>query len=384
MKVIALYLPQFHDIPENDQWWGKGFTEWVNVKKATPLFEGHFQPHVPLNNNYYNLLEDDVKIWQAKLAKEYGVYGFCYYHYWFNGKMLLEKPMEQMLNNKHIDLPFCICWANEPWTRAWVGETETLIAQQYGKEKEWQEHFNYLLPFFKDERYIKEDGKPLFVIYRPNVIGVLKEMLEFWDELAKKNGFSGMKYAFQTISMDLTNDPQKSLFDYDIEFQPTYAYQDLYAKKYSTIRKLKNTCSIFFEKHFGVNPFRFISKKLNISATGMGELSVVDYDSAWRKILEKPVEDETRIPGAFVEWDNTSRHGKRGRVYHGANPEKFEKYMTALIRKTREEYKKDYIFINAWNEWAEGAHLEPDERNGYGYLNALKNALISEGEFPKY
>ena len=154
MKIIAFYLPQFHNIPENDEWWGNGFTEWTNVKKAKPIFEGHQQPKVPLNNNYYNLLDDNVKVWQADLAKKYGVYGFCYYHYWFNGKMLLEKPMEQMLENKEVDIPFCISWANEPWTKAWVGdEKKMLIAQEYGQEEEWKEHFMYLLPFFKDERY---------------------------------------------------------------------------------------------------------------------------------------------------------------------------------------------------------------------------------------
>ena len=262
MKIIALYLPQYHDIPENDKWWGKGFTEWVNVKKAKPLYEGHYQPHVPLNNNYYNLLDDDVKIWQADLAKKYGVYGFCYYHYWFNGKMLLEQPMEQMLKNEKIDLPFCICWANEPWTRAWVGETETLIAQQYGYEKEWKEHFDYLLPFFKDNRYIKEDNKPLFVIYRPEVIGVLKDMLNYWNELAIDNGFSGMKYAFQTLSMDVAKDPNKALFDYDIEFQPTYAYQDLYADKYVTLRKIKGKMSRFFEKNLESIHYDLLRKSL--------------------------------------------------------------------------------------------------------------------------
>ena len=141
MKIIAFYLPQFHNIPENDEWWGNGFTEWTNVKKEKPLYEGHMQPRVPLGGNYYNLLDDNVKIWQADLAKKYGVYGFCYYHYWFNGKMLLEKPMEQMLANKEVDMPFCVCWANEPWTKAWVGdEKKLLIAQEYGKEEEWKQH----------------------------------------------------------------------------------------------------------------------------------------------------------------------------------------------------------------------------------------------------
>ena len=202
MRIIAFYLPQFHDIPENDEWWGKGFTEWVNVKKAKPLFEGHAQPRVPLNNNYYNLLDDNIKIWQSEIAQKHGIYGFCYYHYWFNGKLLLEEPMEQMLKNKEITIPFCICWANEQWTKAWVGENKVLIAQKYGDKNEWAEHFYYLLPFLKDERYIYEKGKPLVVIYRPNIIPCLNEMLDYWVELAKKNGLNGITFAYQHLWED--------------------------------------------------------------------------------------------------------------------------------------------------------------------------------------
>lgn len=188
------------------------------------------QPRVPLGGNYYNLLDDNVKIWQADLAKKYGVYGFCYYHYWFNGKMLLEKPMEQMLANKEVDIPFCICWANEPWTKAWVGdEKKLLIAQEYGQEEEWKQHFMYLLPFFKDERYITKDGKPLFVFYRPDIVPCMKEMIETWDKLAKENGLSGITFAFQSGDYDWNNSKEAKLFDYDIEFQPPYASHWLYS-----------------------------------------------------------------------------------------------------------------------------------------------------------
>ena len=239
MRIIAFYLPQFHNIPENDEWWGDGFTEWVNVKKAEPIYEGHEQPRVPLDGNYYNLLDDDVKIWQAELAKKYGIYGFCYYHYWFNGKLLLEKPMEQMLENKKVDLPFCVCWANEPWTRAWVGEKKVLIGQEYGTEKEWKEHFDYMLPFFRDDRYIKEDNRPLYVIYRPEIIPCLQEMLALWDKLAKENGFDGMCFAYQNIDFDLLKDKDDSMFTYNIEFQPHYAFYDLNADRHKYLRAMK-------------------------------------------------------------------------------------------------------------------------------------------------
>ena len=177
MKVIAFYLPQFHEIAENNEWWGEGFTEWVNVKNAKPLTKNHNQPHVPLNNNYYNLLNDDVKKWQIDLAKEYGIYGFCMYHYWFNGHLLLEKPVEQFLKNKELDFPFCLCWANENWTNVWAAEgNKILISQTYGDQEEWERHFEYFLPFFKDNRYIKEDGCPLLVIYKPDIMENMNEI----------------------------------------------------------------------------------------------------------------------------------------------------------------------------------------------------------------
>lgn len=262
MKIIAFYLPQFHNIPENDEWWGDGFTEWVNVKAAKPLFEGHQQPKVPLNDNYYNLLDDNVKIWQAKIAKEHGVYGFCYYHYWFSGKMLLEKPMEQMLKNKAVDIPFCISWANETWTKAWVNdEKKVLILQKYGEKDEWKQHFDYLLPFFKDDRYIKENNKPLFIIYRPEVVECLNEMLDYWNQLAIENGFDGMCFAYQTINMDITNGSDTSRFDYDIEFQPSYARFDMsnQKSKLAVLKKIRRNVAKWFEKKFGIDLLRYTS-----------------------------------------------------------------------------------------------------------------------------
>ena len=172
VKIIPFYLPQFHEIPENNKWWGEGFTEWTNVRKAKPLFEGHRQPKIPLDNNYYNLMDDNVKIWQAKIAKEHGIFGFCYYHYWFkNGRKLLEKPAEQMLQNQEIDIPFCFCWANENWSKNWDGgNREVIMEQHYGGKQDWEMHFQYLLPFFRDKRYITVHGKPIFVIYKPEQI----------------------------------------------------------------------------------------------------------------------------------------------------------------------------------------------------------------------
>lgn len=381
MKIIAFYLPQFHNIPENSEWWGDGFTEWVNVKKAKPLFDGHDQPRVPLNNNYYNLLDDNVKIWQANLAKKYGIYGFAYYHYWFGGKLLLEKPMEQMLKNKKIDIPFCISWANEPWTKAWVGDVKTfLITQKYGEEKEWREHFDYLLPFFQDKRYIKINGKPLFIIYRPEVIPCLNEMLDCWSNWALEEGFPGMSFAYQTNTFDLIKGHDDSRFDYNIEFQPGYALMNMKKGKCDTLRALRRRVQQFVERHFGIDIYRYgmsnLSKVMNTNR--------ISYDAAWEQIIKTRPTTPKNIPGAFVGWDNSPRHGERGRIFLGDTPEKFEKYMTIQINNAREYYHSDMIFMYAWNEWAEGGYLEPDTRNGYKNLEAIKKALEANGEFPEY
>lgn len=384
MKIITFYLPQFHNIPENDEWWGDGFTEWVNVKKATQLFPGHRQPRIPLNHNYYNLLDDDVKIWQAKIAKEHGIYGFCYYHYWFNGKLLLEKPAEQMLKNKDVDIPFCFSWANEPWTKAWVNQKEVLISQFYGAKKEWKEHFDYLYQFFVDDRYIRVDDEPLLIIYRADVIPCLNEMLDYWRELAVSYGLKGLKFAYQELSFDILKDKDDSRFDYNIEYQPSYAAFDLstnsklkQSKLWKSLRSIKRSLYNRFENIAGYDLDRYFSH-----ASNKTELQLVSYDDIWDCILRRKPGSAKNIPGAFVDWDNTPRKQNRGRVFVGATPDKFEKYLTEQITRARKVYDKDMLFMFAWNEWAEGGYLEPDEDNGYAYLDAIKSALITTSEFP--
>lgn len=372
MKTIAFYLPQFHEIPENNEWWGKGFTEWVNMKKAKPLFEGHYQPRIPLNNNYYDLSDVEVMRWQISIAKKYGIYGFCFYHYWFDGHMLLQKPIENFLNDSSLDMPFCICWANEHWTNAWVSkENKVLIEQKYGTEKQWEEHFIYLLPYLKDERYIKEDGKPILIIYRPEIIDCLNDMLDYWQNLATENGLPGLKFAYQHPSYYVYPSKDESRFDYYIEYQPTFARVVNSGKKFSFLRKIKRKLSVFAETKLGID-IRHITDK---------QLTVFDYDDTWKRILDiKP--SSNALPGAFVDWDNTPRRNKTGSLYKGVSPEKFEKYMTKQIYNARHNYKKDYIFLFAWNEWAEGGYMEPDEKRGFAMLEALKNALIANDEFP--
>ena len=243
MKIIAFYLPQFHTIPENDKWWGKGFTEWVNVKNAKPLFEGHCQPRVPLGNNYYDLLDIKTIEWQSELAEKYGIYGFCFYHYWFNGRMLLEKPIEMYRNDKNCRTHYCICWANEDWTNQWTTEKpKTFIKQTYGGRDEWKQHFDYFLPYFKDDRYIRIDNKPLLVFYSPEKIKDLPDIIDLWDDMAKENGFKGIVTASQGTNFRLSNDPAKTKLDYFIDYQPQYAYTLIKQTSFKTLRRIKALC----------------------------------------------------------------------------------------------------------------------------------------------
>lgn len=377
MKVIALYVPQYHRIPLNDEYWGEGFTEWVNVKNAKPIFEGHNQPRVPLNNNYYNLLEKSTKEWQINLAKKYGIYGFCFYHYWFNGEMLLEKPAEQILEDNSLDINFCFSWANEAWSMEWVGKSKVIMPQFYGGENEWKKHFEYLLPFFKDERYIKDNGCPIFVIYRPGSIECLSEMLKYWKKLAKEAGLPGIKFLNQNPDFMMNRKADHSQIDYDIEFEPATSKLYMYGQKFKTIKKIRKKLIDFSEKKLGLD-LRKYGQNLMAKATNS---QFPSYDETWESILKRKPYSSKSIPCAFVDWDNSPRYKRKARVYIGATPEKFKEYFSRLIKKTKEEYKKDYVFIMAWNEWGEGGYLEPDTTNEYGYLEAIKSALKQNDEF---
>lgn len=376
MKVIPMYLPQFHQIPENDEWWGEGFTEWINMKKAKPLFEGHYQPRIPLNENYYDLTNLETIKWQCKIAKENGIYGFCFYHYWFNGHLLLEKPMELLLEHSEIEINYCISWANENWTNGWVSKNnKILIGHDFDDEQDWIDHFNYLLPFFKDSRYIKEDGKPLMTIYVPHHIGKLKKMLDLWNTMAIENDFRGLKFIYQNVKSHYDKTMDKSLFDYGIEFQPGFTIFSNLTKKNQLLTIWAPKISAWMQKNLGIH--------LGISNM-KDKVSISNYDETWTKILNYRPDREGMIPSAFVDWDNTPRHGKRGLVYVGATPEKFKKYFAQLIINARKFYKTDKLFVFAWNEWAEGGYLEPDEKFGYGYLNAIKEALVEQNELEDY
>lgn len=353
-KIIALYLPQFHAIPENDAWWGKGFTDWTNVRKAKPLFDGHRQPRVPFGNNYYDLSKDETLKMQASLAESYGVYGFCFYHYWFNGKLLLEKPAEMLLANKSINMRFCFSWANEPWARTWDGRAnQVLMPQSYGDESDWRQHFDYLLPFFNDERYIKVDGKPMFVIYKTRSIPCAKEMMELWIEWAEQSGLPGIHFV-ETLR-DGTIDNRNLPFSAKMEFEPArtdYQIPFLELNYRRVRRRIIGLINNLFHTHFMLNtPWTFerIASRALLSYSPAGTYG-----------------------GAFIGWDNTARKNLASTIILPPTKDEFKEYLRKVMKKTIEAYHTDFVFVNAWNEWAEGTYLEPDTDNGYAYLEAIK------------
>jgi len=395
-RFIAFYLPQYHRIPENDKWWGKGFTDWMNVKKAKPLFKDHYQPRVPLNDNYYNLLNKKTLIWQADLAKKYGIYGFCFYHYWFTGKKLLEKPAELFLKSKDIDIPFCFSWANHHWNKGWDGqENEILIKQEYGDEKDWNKHFNYLLDFFKDKRYIKIDNRPIIVIYESYSIKNIDKWIGLWDKLAKKNGFDGIYFienfngrqgkTFSNLSKGVIEfEPTHEIFlsssnvKYLISQKSPLIFRITFFIKKIVLKFIPVHKIPYFDRIYSLK--RYLDKKINSLFLSSNRIeNKIDYDLVWKNIINRKRSIKGKKPylGAFIDWDNTPRKKRLGLVFNGATPHKFREYLAIQLNKAK-KYNSEFIFINAWNEWAEGAYLEPDKKWGYGYLEAIRDVESSK------
>lgn len=347
-KLIAYYLPQFHQIELNDKNFGRGFTEWDNTTKAKPHFDGHYQPHLPIDTGFYNLSTDTVMKRQIELAKNYGIHGFCFHYYWFSGKRLLEKPIFNWLNNKELNLPFCFCWANENWSKLWDGGKKELILKQELKNDDATKFFNDILMFFKDDRYIKIDNKPLLIIYNPTMFDKTK-FLEFNKQirtLAKDNGFDDI-YLLATGCRGF--DAQKEWhFDGIAEFPP-------HAMKKLNLYSLENK---FLNPKFVANIF-----------------DMQDYINNKHYLYKT---QNNVFKALFPSWDNTARKAYTGAgVYYGETPNLYKNWLKDLIHWTKENHKdnEQIIFINAWNEWAEGAHLEPDKKYGYAYLQATKEAL---------
>lgn len=338
MKILAFYLPQFHEIPENNDMWGNGFTEWVNVKKAKPFYNWQRQPRIPLNKNYYDLSDITVMNWQAQLAFDYGIDGFCIYHYWFQGRLVLEKPVRNLLEHPEIPMNYCLSWANEPWTKTWHGAggaREIMIPQTYGRESEWEAHYQYFLPYFKDKRYIKENGSPVLLVYRLRNIPEFNQMIKYWNIRARSDGFNGI----YLISMNVTREHvyMSKWVNASVDFEPNRT-------KYELLSGGENG-----EEH---NPY------------------VMDYQKLCESMLAN-VHEKGHFRTVFADYDDTPRRGGRGFCVKNASPELFKEYLEKTLRKSEKE-NNCYIFINAWNEWGEGNYLEPDQDCGYGYLEAVK------------
>lgn len=357
MKTIAMYLPQFHRVAENDAWWGEGFTDWSAMNRAKPLFDGHKQPKKPLNNYQYDLLEKETFLWQEQLMRAHGVYGFCFYHYWFkDGRRILEKPAENLLRWKEIQIPFCFSWANESWGRSWSNISNQnvwasafepkenrkgdgiLLEQAYGNEEDWTEHFHYLLPFFQDPRYIKKGSQPVMLIYQQEDIPCMKEMCKVWNKLAKQNGFDGI-YIIGNYCGALAN---------------KYVDAVLVTEPRTTID--------------WVFPARFTNKSRTEIARYLPYEDVCRESLKWNAPLDGKI-----YYGGFSNYDDTPRRGSGGTVVYNDTPEKFKIYLADLYAKNK-ACGNEFVFINAWNEWGEGMHLEPDEEFKNGFLEGIEYA----------
>lgn len=348
IKILSYYLPQFHTTPENDLWHGKGFTEWTNVSKAKTLFDGHYQQHIPHEDIGYYLLDNtNILMRQLEMMQKAGIYGQIFYHYWFSGKMILEKPSQMLLKDISVNMPFCFCWANENWTMRWDGnEKEVLLKQEYS-EDDAKSFIQYLIPFFKDSRYIKVANRPVVFIYRPDSFPDFKLYKDVWRDECNKHGIE-TPYIVATLTRGAKN-PK----DYDMDAAVERVLHDWTNKEVPAINRLLNTYENI--KH-----------------------NILDYQEVALFYMSQVDKKDFKCFRSLVPmWDNTPRYGKDAHIVHNSTPQMFESWLRKIVRNTLKNlpHGERFIVINAWNEWAEGAHLEPDERHGYAYLNSIGRAL---------
>lgn len=352
VRVIALYLPQFHPIPENDKWWGKGFTEWTNVGKAKALYRRHYQPRVPADLGYYDLRVPETRQAQADMARAYGVEGFCYWHYWFgDGKQLLERPFQEVLTSGQPDFPFCLAWANESWKGFHHGlkNRQVLIEQLYPGEQDHIDHFNHLLPAFRDKRYICVNGKPLFLVFQPYQLPDAKAFINLWRRLASENGLKGIHFVAQTYNGTQTEELKDMGFD-AVNVIRMYDYKQHKNQVTYLCRKLRH--HIF------------------------GAPNIVPYRKAMRYFVGEEAKETNVYPAIIPNWDHTPRTGRNGLVFHGSTPALFEQHVKSVLSAiSNKEAENNIVFIKSWNEWAEGNYMEPDLRYGTAYLQKLKECL---------
>jgi lipopolysaccharide biosynthesis protein len=343
--VIAFYLPQYHPIKENDEWWGAGFTEWRNVSRAAPSFPGHYQPHRPAELGYYDLRLPETRERQAELAHEHGVHGFCYYYYWFSGRRILDKPLNDVLKSGKPDFPFCICWANENWTRDWDGgDKDILLAQNYDPS-ECRAFIKDVIPVLSDDRYIRVSGKPLLLVYRVDLIPDIKMAVGIWRREAERAGLGGVYLA--AVQFWGIDDPRPYGFDAAVEFPPHNYFGEQTALNYSITFDAPDCQSWCY-----------------------------DYEKAVRKGLNRPDPDYVLFRGAAPSWDNTARRQNSAHLFVNSSPAAFGYWLQELVAKARMSPKNErLVFINAWNEWGEGCHLEPDLKYGRAFLEEVREAV---------
>lgn len=355
-RIIAINLPQFHPFKENDEWWGKGFTEWTNVTKAKPRFPGHYQPHLPSDTGFYDLRLPEARQMQADMAKEAGIYGFCYYHYWFNGKRLMNRPIDEILKSGEPDFPFMLCWANENWSRNWDGGfNKVLIEQKYSKEDDI-DHMRWLCKnVFSDKRYITVDNKPVFMIYKPFLFPNIKQTLRLWRDIAKKE-FSLDLYIIGVEHNHEQGKNYESLgFDASMDFQPV------------SLNKYKANAYFITYKII-----RFILNFFNLNAP-----LIIPYKNYINYKLSEKNMGYKMYPCVSPGWDNASRRVNCSfTCFIGSTPQKFKYWLSNTFNKfTPFSKEENFLFINAWNEWAEGNHLEPDRKWGNLYLDSVKEVV---------
>lgn len=379
-RVIAFYLPQFHPIPENDQWWGKGFTEWTSVGKAKPLFKGHYQPKVPADLGYYDLRSPWVREEQAELAREAGVEGFAYWHYWFGGgKTILQRPFLDMMASKSPDFPFCLAWGNHSWSnKTWkTGMSKkaanTMIAEQtYPGVEDFTAHFNYVLPAFKDERYIKVDGKPLFIIFDSS-FKELPLFIETWQKLAKQNGLKGIYfvgYAYNAGYNKVNNPKEK---------RPYLALDEAGARyKYALAKGLDGVNSIGMARaeYIVAGKYKQLFKKVLEKFTSIKPLNIFDQKKINEHIFVPEDKWENVYPTIMPNWDRSPRAGRNAIIYVNSTPEVFKQHILDAVELVKDKAPEHRIlFLKSWNEWGEGNYVEPDLRYGKGYIKALAEVL---------
>jgi lipopolysaccharide biosynthesis protein len=357
LRALAIYLPQFHPVPENDAWWGRGFTEWTNVTRARALFPGHYQPHRPADMGYYDLRVPEVRFAQAEMARQHGIHGFCYYHYWFTGRRILERPFTEVLNSGQPDFPFLLCWANENWTRRWDGhDQEVLLRQEYSAADDIN-HIRSLFPAFSDPRYIRIDGKPVFMVYRTGLLPAPERTTERWRTEARRAGI-GELYLIRVESHWRNPRPEQLGFDAAMPFAPDWHILAP-ARRAPLLER--------------------ILRRLRLHEPFLERQGVYSYAELAQVTLAQRDAGYLRFPCVTPMWDNSPRRRERGAaIFDGATPELYADWLReSLARFTPPSPEENLVFINAWNEWAEGNHLEPCQRWGTAYLEATRDVLDS-------